>query len=323
MAFDLHVSGFASGKAGARARGKLQTLVDKSGGEAWGQRSDSFGVGIGRLGDKQAARFFASLVKLAAREGLTIHDPQAGEDVDLDAPSPLPPGWAPPEPMDAEGFARAVQAYGRKHLQARGYSAFPWGAQRSTDEGHLLQRLTFRATKDLFCVLVDWRFFFDGEEDTSWPAPIEICDYIAGTALESEWPAALKAPRWGKLSAAKSDLPASLALIERALTELVHPLLDSIDTVESLVAAFEDGRLGQVARQTKEHGRPYREAFYMAFGYSPIGAARNMALSYRRVGRREDGARLYRACLAELGDPASLMSGDDKLRLAEAQALFG
>ena len=323
MAYDLIVTGFQSGKPGTKARAKLQKLVDRSGAAAWGQQSEAFGIGMGRLPEKKAMRFYASLVKQAASAGLTVHDPQAGVMVDLDLPGALPPGWAPPEPADPKQFAAAVTQYARERLEPLGYLSYPWGAQRYTDEGHLLQRITFRCTKDLFTVLVDWRFIFDGREDESWPAPIDIGDYIAGTPLENEWPVALRKPRWGQLSAAASDLEASFAHVDRALTTLVHPLLDSIHTIEKLVAAFEDGRLGTVARQMKENERPLRDAFYMAFGYSPIATARNMASSYRRIGRLAEGKRRYEACLADLGNPASHMRDADKKKLALAEALFG
>lgn len=323
MAYDLTVTGFAAGKEGARARDALKSLVDRSGGESWGRDGSEVGIGMGRLDAKKAARFYAAFVKLAAGAGLSVHDPQAGQDIDLDAPGELPPGWSPPQPMDAEHFQRAVQRYATGRLAPLGYQVYAWGAQRFTDEGHLLQRLAFRSHRDLFTLLVDWRFFFDGEEDASWPAPYDVGDFMAGTPLEAQWPVALCAPRWGQLSAAPSDLDASLAHVDRALTARILPWLGSIDTIDKLVAAFEDNRSGQIARQMKEPGRPHRDAFSMAFGYDPVGAARNMALSYRRLGRLADGKARYAAQIATLGDPRPLLMAAEQKKLEAAQALFG
>ena len=91
---------------------------------------------------------------------------------------------------------------------------------------------------------------------------------------------------------------------------------------ESLVLAFEDGRLGTIARQVKEPGRPLREAFYMAFGYNPTAAARNMALSYRHLGRAADGKLRFDQCIEELGSWFELLDDPGKRALAEAEALF-
>lgn len=41
-------------------------------------------------------RLFSTLVEVARAHGYALHDPQTGTVVDLAAPAPLPPGWAPP-----------------------------------------------------------------------------------------------------------------------------------------------------------------------------------------------------------------------------------
>lgn len=321
MAFDLSVTAFKPDKTGERARDKLQKLIDRSGCESWGRDTDSVGVGIGRLTEKQAARFYTSLVKLAAQNALTIYDPQAGEEVDLVAPGRLPPGWRALEPVDEKQFGKSIQAYVRRRLKPLGYRPNPWGAQRLVGDEHLLQRLTFSLDKGLLAVSIDWRFFFDGKEDESWPAPLDLGDYIVGTALEAEWPVALTAPRWGRLSATKSDLAASLDLVDRALNELVHPVLDSITTIESLIAAYEDDRLGAVAHDMKDERKPL-EAIYVAFGCSPIATARNMALSYRHVGRLAEGRRRFESVSSEVRDWLDLLAPSSKEALSAALALF-
>lgn len=78
-------------------------------------------------------------------------------------------------------------------------------------------------------------------------ASAEVGDFIAGTSLETDWPVGLAKPRWGHLSAARSDLDRSLVHVDRARSVLVQPLLESIDSIEKRVTAFEDGRLGTVA----------------------------------------------------------------------------
>lgn len=52
-------------------------------------------------------------------------------------------------------------------------------------------------------------------------------------------------------------------------------------------------------------------------------AARNMALSYAHLGRLAEGKRRYEECIAELGDPSSLLHETGRAELAEALALFG
>lgn len=120
-----------------------------------------------------------------------------------------------------------------------------------------------------------------------------------------------------KRGAAPDALAASLAVVERAVVEVVHPLLQTVATVRELVAGYEDGRLGSVALNIKNDRIPH-DAINVAFGYG-ADTFRNMAGAYRQLGRLADGRRRVMAYLEGIGNGQSAFV--QELR-AEAEACF-
>lgn len=310
MAFDLTISGAMT----TRVRTTIEELVTSYACEMQG--TDKLSVGLGHLTDAEVKTVYASLVRTARKHELTLFDPQAGQRISLASAGALPPGWRLDPPLEERAFHASVRRQLGRRFKSLGYLPAQFGFERSTDD-HLRQRVSFGQDKGRLMAFVDWQFVFDEKGATGWPAPIALVDYVAATPLEDEWPSPLSPPFWGRLSASPQALSSSLAIIDRVIVDVVHPLFESVATVRELVAHYEDGRLGSIALNIKDNRTPH-EAIHVAFGYGK-DTLRNMACCYRHLGRIAHGRSRVQHYLDGIGTGEGTLV--EELR-AEADSYF-
>ena len=275
MSYDLNLIGPTEARVAA---GKL---ARKHGCEAY-DGDDTLLVSL-KANDDAVARLYLALVSLARDAGGRLHDPQAGADVNLDAPGRLPPLWLPSGPVPGASYKTKLKHFLTDHLGPIGYSVRDANTAVRSGERQV-QGLHFQAgtgsRSGHFTINLYRTFDF---------APLVHPTQMDGV-LRTERLVLVDRPAWvpehGWLPCAPArSLERAFARVQSLFAQTLRPLLDDTRTIGGLVAAFEAGRLSA----------------YEAFGHG----AENLARCYGHLGRLADGRDRYQAILD------GLQSSDD------------
>lgn len=125
MSFDLISRGLAARD--------VDKLAAKHGAERHALGGDAWSLALSGLDDDEVVALYRALVRLAAKGGGALHNPQTGADVDLAAPGRFPGGWTPSAPVGSnlKALARSLVD---DVLAAHGYQpAWPQASRDGPD----------------------------------------------------------------------------------------------------------------------------------------------------------------------------------------------
>ncbi len=228
--------------------------------------------------DEDVTKFYKALVKLLREHKGSLHDPQTGEDIDLESAGRHPSGWHPSRPF-GRSFKAKAQSFLKDYSGRFDFVASSaWTAVRMGDQlqqGLYLQPGRGRRS-GAFTLNVYWTFLFRPLPDPS--AMSTVLGYSRFLGKSGLTDQAYSDSDWLP-TAPSASLEQSFLSITKLLETRMLPLLDKVRTLPGLLEAFESGQLKM------------RDAF----GNS---ALENIADSYDCVGRPNDAAKHYEDYLA-------------------------
>jgi hypothetical protein len=227
--------------------------------------------------DAQLRKLYATLVKLAAGSGGSLHNLQTGQRVDLSAPSGLPDGWVSAPKTVGGAYAAVLESVVAEALEPLG---FAWRdkqtvMRRSDDleQGVYFQKLTGRSA-GMVRVHGYWTPLHDGP------------DTDTGSGMASIfWQRELKCD--------KAGLPKLPGALTDALNVRVLPWMMRFRTIRQLIDGFEGGTL----------------TVFEAFGTNLVA---EMASCYLTVGEPARGIERLRTIRQLLVEQRPTTSGDDQ-----------